>query len=90
MITNDNLKFYFEDLNKQQIRDLADADGDFVAMRLSIFNAGAVAHAERGDYDEEIEEEIQGEGGVYCDMDTFLQLYIDSKAFNKHIEIELI
>lgn len=90
MITNENLKFYFEDLNKQQIRDLADSNGDFVAMRLSVFNVGAVAHVERGDYNEEIEEEMQSNGDIYCDMDSFLQLYIESRAFNKHIEIELL
>lgn len=89
MITKDNLKFAFDDLNKEQIKKAFESEHDFLKFELCIFNVGACSMLEATEYKEEEEEETSGNGNLFIDKDQFLQLFKESESINPFL-IELI
>lgn len=85
MITRENIKQLMEEVTEEQAQ-LYWEDGDYMAMRLSIFNAGHYFELASADYTEELEEEIANEGGVFTDKDNFAVLYKESGANNPYLE----
>lgn len=88
MITKDNLTEVLNSLTKEQINNVFESNCDHVCLWLGSY----------GDiYFDPIPNNCfkQGEkmasetGGIFCDKDTFLQLFKDSEAINPFL-IELI
>ena len=88
MITQDNLKFAFENLNVNDCEEIY-KQGDYLAFELCVSNSGAVSRINSCDYDEELDEELSSNGNMLIDKDDFLRLYRESGANNPSIE-ELI
>lgn len=86
MITADNVKFCFENLNEEEVKRTMDSSCDYVSFQLSIFNVGGVSSCDPYDYDEELEQELTDNGNMFCDKDDFLRLYQESEAVNPHLE----
>ena len=86
MITQDSLKFCFEDLTAKECKDIAYGEGDYVLFELHSFNAGSYSQAERMHYDETIAEEAAASGQLFLDMDDFLRLYDEVSADNKEFK----
>lgn len=86
MITKDNLKECFNDITQDDVKQLEQIQGDFIAMTLSIFNTGGVVNVERGDWDEDTAQEQAESGQIYCDCDDFLRLYDESGANNEFLD----
>lgn len=86
MITRDNLKECFESITLQDVKQLEQEQGDFIAMTLSVFNAGGVVTVERGDWNEETNQEQAESGQIYCNCDEFLRLYEESGANNEFLD----
>lgn len=86
MITKDNLKEVLSSLDEEDVHKAMDADPDYVAVRLHIFNAGCFSSIEAVDYTDEVEEEVHGAGNLLTDKDEFLRLYEESGAYNKAIQ----
>jgi hypothetical protein len=87
MITKDNLKYCFENLDKEEIDKTFESDEDFVLMELHTFNTGGVVTLEPHLYDEDIAKNAADNGQLFVDKDDFLMLYQESGAENKELEI---
>jgi hypothetical protein len=86
MITKDNLKFCFENLNKDEVEKAMDNPFDYILFEIHTFNAGAYATVEAQDYDDEVAQEAADNGQLFIDKDEFLRLFEESKATNQYLE----
>lgn len=89
MITKENITELLDKLTLEHIKPCFESNNDYVLFEVSIFNSGYYVRIESMDYSEEVEEEAQSVGNVFCDKDTFLQLFKDSDSINPYL-IELI
>ena len=80
MITKDNLKYAIQTVSPDDIDAAINGGKDYIRFELHTFNVGAFATIEETDYNEVDEENLQSNGQIYCDKDTFLQLLEDSEA----------
>jgi hypothetical protein len=88
MITKDNLKFAFENLNAVDCQAIYRC-GDYLAFELHFTNASGYSTLNNYAYDEDLDEELSSNGNMLIDKDAFLELYRESGANNKFIN-ELI
>lgn len=86
MITQDNLVACFDSLDQEEIENAFNSPHDYILFEC--ISCGVVRIASH-DYDEELAEETQSEGNVFCDKDAFLYLFKDSDSQNPYL-IELI
>ena len=89
MITKDNVKEVMDAITKKDIDTVIDAGEDFILLELHIFNTGGSVSITCLPYSEEVEQEANDNGQLFCDFDTFLQLFKDSESVNPFL-IELI
>ena len=82
MITQDNLKFAFDNLNKEEIQKVMDSNFDYLKFEISHFNTGSVSNIEACDYSEETEQELSDNGNMLIDKDDFLILFEESESVN--------
>ena len=81
MITRDNLKYFIESIPAETMQSELAKPNDFVLLEAHIFNVGGYATIESLDYDEDVDEDAQASGNLFCDKDTFLQLCEDLEVF---------
>jgi hypothetical protein len=81
MITRDNIKEFIQTIPTETIQEELDKPQDFILLQSHIFNVGGYATIESLDYDEEVDEEAQASGNLFCDKDTFLQLCSELEVF---------
>lgn len=81
MITRDNLKYFIESIPTETIQEELDKPHDFVLLQAHIFNVGGYGTIESMDYDEEVDEEAQASGNIFCDKDNFLQMCEELEVF---------
>lgn len=84
MITKENLKFCFDNLNQKEIDNFLDSPYDFGLFELHIFNNGAYASIKPMHWDDKVNEEAAANGQIFCCKDTFLRLFKESKSDNEH------
>jgi hypothetical protein len=89
MITRDNLKFAFDDLNEEQIKKAFESEKNYLLFELCHFNAGSFSCLIAVDYDEEEDQDARDNGNLFIDKDDFLQLFKESESVNPYL-IELI
>ena len=80
MITKDNLKYAINTVDPVRIRMAINGSKDYIKFELHTFNTGSYATIEEADYNKEDEHNLQSNGQIYCDKDTFLQLLKDNNA----------
>lgn len=85
MITKDNLVWCFDNLAPAHIEAAMNSSNDYILFELIIFNIGALSYITSMDYSEEVEKEAHDNGQVFCDKDTFLQLFKDSNSTNEYL-----
>ena len=86
MITSENLKYCFDNLNKKEIKKAMQSNKDYIKFELHIFNVGGFATIKAVHYSEKKENKITSNGNIFCDKDTFLQLFIESESKNKYLK----
>ena len=89
MITPENLTYLFDNLKADEITKAFESHFDYLAFECHIFNTGCNATLEAFEYSEKREQEITNNGNLFCDKETFLQLFKDSDSLNPFL-IELI
>jgi hypothetical protein len=81
MITKDNIKHLVETINPETMQAELDKPHDFILLQAHIFNVGGYGTIESMDYDEEVDEQAQASGNLFCDKDTFLQMCEELELF---------
>ena len=81
MITRDNLKYFIESIPTETMQEELDKSHDFILLQSHIFNVGGYGTIESMDYDEEVDEDAQASGNLFCDKDTFLQICSELEVF---------
>lgn len=81
MITKDNIKYLIETIPTETIQEELNKPNDFILLQAHIFNVGGYGTIESMDYDEEVEQEAQANGNLFCDKDTFLQMCSELEVF---------
>lgn len=81
MITKENIKEFIESIPTETMQAELDKPNDFVLLQSHIFNVGGYATIESMDYDEEVDEQAQASGNLFCDKDTFLQMCSELEVF---------
>jgi len=89
MITRDNLSESLNAISKEDIKETFESTKDYVLFCNYVFNVGTISNLSACDYCETTEQRAQNEGQIFCDKDTFLQLFKDSESVNPYL-IELI
>ena len=77
MITKDNLKYAISTVNPDRIKIAINGSKDYIKFELHMTNTGSYSTIEETDYNKEDEHNLQSNGQIYCDKDTFLQLLED-------------
>jgi len=80
MITKDNLKYAISTVNPDRIKIAINGSKDYIKFELHTFNTGSYGTIEEADYNKEDEHNLQSNGQIYCDKDTFLQLLKDNNG----------
>jgi hypothetical protein len=81
MITKDNIKDLIETIPTETMQSELDKPNDFILLQAHIFNVGGYGTIESMDYNEEVDEEAQASGNLFCDKDSFLQLCSELEVF---------
>jgi hypothetical protein len=81
MITQENIKYFIETISPETMQSELDKPNDFILLQAHIFNVGGYATIESMDYDEEVDEDAQANGNLFCDKDTFLQMCEELEIF---------
>lgn len=81
MITADNIKELLQTLRPEEIENCIREAGDYILLEAHIFNVGAFATIESHDYDEEIDENAQANGQLFCDKHSFRTLIDELMVF---------
>ena len=81
MITKDNIKSLIETIPTETMQSELDKPHDFILLQAHIFNVGGYGTIESMDYNEEVDEEAQASGNLFCDKDTFLQMCSELEVF---------
>ncbi len=74
MITQENIKDVTSLLTRKEIEQAIEEQGDYISLELHTSNTGSFATVESSWYDEAKEYDVQSNGNVYTDKDTFLSL----------------
>ena len=80
MITKDNLKYAISTVNPDQIKMVINGSKDYIKFELHMTNTGSYSTIEETDYNEEDEHNLQSNGQIYCDKNTFVQLLKKNNA----------
>ncbi len=83
MITKDNLKFCFDNLNQDEVEKVMNSNTDYVLFELHVFNAGGFASAEPKEYNEDEEREANDNGQLFIDKDDWLRLFTECESTNQ-------
>jgi hypothetical protein len=82
MTTKDNLKYCFDNLDQDDIREAMESNKDYVVFELHSFNTGSYPSLEGVKYSAEMQIETHDKGNIYCDKDDFLRLFKESESVN--------
>lgn len=82
MITRDNLSEVLDMLTEIEIKTADESGKDHILLEVSYSNACVWANLTACDHSEETESEANDNGNLFCDFDTFLQLFKDSDSIN--------
>ena len=82
MITTQNIQEFFDNLSEKQINEVMQCNKYFVLCEISCSNVCIWYDVTSMDYDEETENDANDNGQLFCDKDTFLQLYKESQSLN--------
>lgn len=80
MITKDNFAELIQTIEPEILMEEIEKDNDFILMEVHIFNVGGYATVESADYSEELEEEADSTGNLFCSKDDFLRLIEELQA----------
>ena len=89
MITPENLTAVLNSLSSEDIDNAFDQTSDYIYLKLHLSNSGCYSDISCMDYDEATEKDANNNGNLFCDKDTFLQLFKDSDSINPFL-MELI
>jgi len=89
MITQDNITEILDSLTSDQISKVKEDWNEYILLEVHCTNSCVWSTIESVEYDEEVEQEANDNGQLFCDFDTFLQLFKDSNSINPFL-IELI
>jgi hypothetical protein len=81
MITKENIKHFIESIPTETMQSEIDKPHDFILLQAHIFNVGGYATIESLDYNEEVNENAQANGNLFCDKDAFLRMCEDLEVF---------
>jgi hypothetical protein len=82
MITIQNIQEFFDNLSEKQINEVMQCNKDFVLCEISFTNVCVWYDVTSMDYSEETENDANDNGQLFCDKDTFVQLYKESESLN--------
>jgi uncharacterized protein (DUF1015 family) len=85
MITRSILKFCFDSLTLEQVKEL-DKKEDFLLFELHAFNTGGVSTLKCMDWSEEAQEDAEDNGNLFIDKDDFLRLFEESGSTNEFLK----
>lgn len=74
MITKENFAELIRTIDPEILSAEIEKYHEYILMEVHIFNVGGYATVESADYSEELEEEADSTGNLFCDKDTFLLL----------------
>lgn len=84
MITKDNLTEVMNLITQNEVKQVMNSKSDYIGLWVSGY--GDVNLESINLYkDEEREEEIRATGGIICDKDDFLRLFMESGSINPFI-----
>jgi hypothetical protein len=89
MITQENLAEVLDSLTEAQISKAMDGPNDYVSLEVSCSNACVWVDLEDCEWSEEVEQEIQNNGNLFCYKDQFLHLVKKSDTVNPFL-LELV
>lgn len=84
MITKDNFKEIVNNISELDIYEALHSNNQYISLYIT-GNVGMVIFNGHIEYSEDEDEEIQSAGGLYCDIDSFLQLCKESEVINPAI-----
>lgn len=79
MITRQNITSVFNAITEQQITSAMQSLRPFFVLTLGGYGD---VYLETTDYSEELEEEVQSNGGLFCDTEDFFRLFKESQSLN--------
>ncbi|MFA5619719.1 MAG: hypothetical protein WDA08_05370 [Weeksellaceae bacterium] len=82
MITRENISGIINKINMQNLKNVLSETGDYIGLRVNIFNAGYTVDLDSYDYSDEILNEYQSDGNLFCPKDDFLDLINDLSEIN--------
>ena len=90
MITRENQKEVFQNINEEELKQVQEAnDNSFVAVELNIFNAGWFTSIQVFDnYDEETESKVTADGSLYLTKQEFLYLYEQANTISREVKFK--
>jgi len=74
MITSSNLPEILESIDKDTLLKVTRTKKDYVMVDCIPFNGGFVVTCGAVDYSEDLEQELNDEGQLFCTIDSFLEL----------------
>jgi len=86
MISKDIISACFDALDQEEVEITFNSPHDYILFEC--LSCGIVRITPH-DYDEDLAEETQSEGNIFCDKDAFLYLFKESDSQNPYL-IELI
>lgn len=85
MITSDNISSVFNTLSEQDVENTMNSSHDYVILEAHVTNSGWFSTLSSAEFDEDEQNEVLANGGVYCDKDVLLQLFKESDSVNKFL-----
>lgn len=82
MITRENICGIINKIDVQNLQKTLTENGDYIGLRLNIFNTGYTVDLDSYDYSDEILDEYQSNGNLFCAKDDFLDLINDLSEIN--------
>lgn len=86
MITKNNITEVMNLITEKEVNEVMNSKCDYIGLSVSSYG---IVTLEIVNGDEELEEQIISGGGLICDKDEFLRLYVESESINPFL-LELI
>lgn len=83
MITRDNVREVFNSVTEEEIDRVMDSSRSYVTLNVDSY--GLVSLFPSRDYERD-DEEMTMNGGVFCDKDDLLRLFVESGSKNPFIQ----
>lgn len=82
MITRENFREFINSIDPQEIENAMNDKGDYIFLKLSIFNTGYYLSISSHEYNLDLDNEASENGNLFCDKSDFESL------LKEYIEIE--